>query len=313
MASLFIAGFIIGIGCLAVWIARGGKSASGSNSNKSGGGSDGVMASVAAILGLALTAYSASELFAPNTPVAASVPACAGVPVYGAKYYGVTATANNQNESGVNARSGPGPQFQQLAHYPSGCTLGCDGYCVGAVEKDVLAGTPDERWLVVRNRSQLVSAAFILPESAESALGEVPSQECKRLGGFQEPVTITKFSYNTQSGELGVSAKGAVFVGDVVASPNLNVQPYGNAQGLDSTGLSSSLPPKSFVSQVRGTGGHALLAAVICLAIDVPVVSSLQVRELTIRGSQVIRVTSDTHVPSTVGTQLAEFACNNVS
>jgi hypothetical protein len=53
-----------------------------------------------------------------------------------------------------------------------------------------------------------------------------------------------------------------------------------------------------------------LVGAVICLAINVPVISSLHTEKVIIRNSRIIRAEPDTHVPSGFTTHLAEFACN---
>ncbi len=308
MASLAVAGFIVVAGCLSLWILRGGNQTHGGSGGQSQGGAaaDSVVATVAAILGLALTSYSVSELVAPNTPVAASVPACAGVPVYGAKYFAVTA------ENGVNARSGPGPEYQQLNRYPTDCTLGFDGYCIGYPIADFVLGTPDQRWLLVHDRKQLISAAVVLSESAESDLGTTPDPECASMGGLPQPNKISSLTYNTSSGKLSASAPGAVLVGYAAVSPSPGSPDYTSATGTNaSSDFSAQLPPSDLVSNVQGAAGQVLLGAAVCLAINVPVTSSLSVLTITIRNSRVIHAAPDTHVTPGVATRLAEFACNS--
>jgi hypothetical protein len=307
MASLAVAGFIVAAGCLSLWILRGGNPTHGRSSGQSQGDgtSDSVVATVAAILGLALTAYSISQLVAPNTPVAASVPACAGVPVYGAKYFAVTAL------NGENARSGPGPEYQQLSHYPTGCTLGFDGYCVGVPETDFIAGTPDQRWLLLHDRRQLVSAAFVVSESAESDLGTTPDSECASLGGSPQPHTITKFTYNTHSGELSALAPGAVLVGYSAVSLKADTSGYAGALGTTaSSGFRATLPPSALTNDVQVITGQVLLGAAVCLAINVPVADSLRAQIVTLRNSTIIREEADTHVSPDVAKKLADFACD---
>jgi hypothetical protein len=300
MPSLAVAGFIVLAGCLALWIARGGSKAKGT-----GAGSDGVAASVAAILGLALTGYSVSQLVAPNTPVAASVPACAGVPVYGAKYFAVT------TQNGVNARKGPGTEYQQLNHYPTGCTLGFDGYCVGYPEKDILVGTPDSRWLLVHGRDELVSAAEVISESAESDLGAVPDPQCAALGGSSQPHTITKFSYDANDGNLVAAAPGAVIVGYSAVSLDTGDSGYAGATGTDaSPNFSAQLSPLELMGILPGVSGQVVLSSVICLAEDVPVAESLRAQIITIKNNKIVGQKTDTQVPSSMATRLAEFACN---
>lgn len=300
MASLAVAGFIVAAGCLSLWILRG-----GSKAQASGAPTDGVVTTVAAILGLALTGYSVSQLVAPNTPIAASVAACAGVPVYGAKYFAVTA------QNGVNARSGPGPEYQQLNHYPTGCTLGFDGYCVGYPETYFIAGTPDQRWLLLHERRQLISAAVVVSESAESDLGAAPSAECASLGGLPQPHTISNFTYSVHSGQLSAIAPGAALIGYSAVSVDTSVPGYVGAVGTDATsGFSARLSPSELTGLIHGSSGKLVLGSVVCLAINVPVVNSLRTQIITIQSNRIVRQGPDRHVPLSITTRLAEFACN---
>jgi hypothetical protein len=107
-----------------------------------------------------VTGYSVSELLAPNTPVAAEASACAGTPVYGAAFFAKTQV------NGVNARSGPGVEYPQVKRYRGNCTLGFDGYCIGRAVPDFVLHTPDQRWLIVHDESDLVASAVVLSESA---------------------------------------------------------------------------------------------------------------------------------------------------
>jgi hypothetical protein len=308
MASLAVAGFIVAAGCLSLWIIRGGSSGHGGSGSQTqeSGATDGVAVTVAAILGLALTGYSISELVAPNTPVAASVPACAGTPVYGAKYFAVTAL------NGVNSRSGPGPEYRQLNHYPTGCTLGFDGYCIGYPETDFIAGTPDQRWLLLHDRSQLVSAAFVISESAESDLGPVPDRVCSSLGGSPQPHRITSFSYNTRSGELNATAPGAVLVGYSAISLSAANPGYAGIMGTaPSSDFPAMLQPPKLASEVQVTTGQVLVGAAICLAINVPVPDSLRVQLVTLHNTKVTRVAADSHIQPSVALRLEEFACDS--
>jgi hypothetical protein len=113
MASLCVAGIIIAAGYFPLRILSHLRQA-GEVAKES------VAATVAVVLGLALTGYSVSELLAPNTPVAASVPACGGTPVYGARFFAKT------QANGANARSGPGVEYPQRFRYGGNCTL--EGY-----------------------------------------------------------------------------------------------------------------------------------------------------------------------------------------
>jgi hypothetical protein len=295
-----VAGIIVLAGCLALWIVRGGNHSKGT-----GTGTDGVAASVAAILGLALTGYSVSEAVAPNTPFAASVPACAGVPVYGAKYFAVTA------QNGVNARRGPGIEYEQLNHYPTGCTLGFDGYCVGYPEKDFIIGTPDSRWLLVHGRNELVSAAEVISESAEANLGTTPDARCAALGGSPQPHVISNFSYNMKNGNLGATAPGAVIVGYSALSLDASDPGYAGATGTyASPGFTAQLSPSELMGILPGVNGQVVLGAVVCLAEDVPVSESLRAQVITVKNNKVVAQKTDRQVPAGVASRLAEFACN---
>jgi len=300
MASLAVAGIIVLAGCLSLWIVRG-----RSQTQTGGSGADGVVATVAAVLGLALTGYSISEIVAPNTPVAASVAACAGVPVYGAKYFAVTA------QNGVNSRSGPGPEYQQLNHYPTGCTLGFDGYCVGYPETDFIAGTPDQRWLLVHGRSQLISAAVVVSESAESDLGTAPDPRCAALGGSPQPDKISNFTYNAHSGKLGATAPGAAIVGYSAVSLNESNTEYAGAM---STGAASSfsaqLSPAKLAGIIQQPTGQVVLASVICLAVNVPVIPSLTTQIIDVKNGRITTLKKGDDVRSSVKERLAEFACD---
>jgi hypothetical protein len=302
MASLAVAGVIIVAGYLPLRMLR-----HGDHAHAEAAATESIVATVAAVLGLALTAYSVSELVAPNTPTAASVPACAGVPVYGAGYFAVT------EQNGVNARSGPGPQYPQVNRYPTGCTLGFDGYCIGPAERDFVIGTPDQRWLIVRNRNQFVSAAVVLSESAESDLGSKPSPRCTTFGGLPQPRTITQFTYNTGTGELNVSAPGAVLIGYGIAT--LNPSSPGYVVGTLGTDVNSRFPahlaPSVLEGYAQGATGQVLLGAAICIAVNVPVVGSLRARLLTIRNSRIISNVPDAHIAPNVTSHLAEIACDS--
>jgi hypothetical protein len=303
MASLAVAGFIVVCGYLPLRMLRG-----TSNSQASGGATESIVATVAAILGLALTAYSVSELLAPNTPVAASAPACAGVPVYGARYYAVT------SQTGVNARSGPGRQYHQVNRYAGGCTMGFDGYCIGSAEPDFILNTPDQRWLLVHDRDELVSAAVVLSQSPESALGDAPRPECAGLGGLPQPQVITEFAYNAGNGDLTASAAGAVAVGygiAIIGTTSRDRYHVGTLGTDAGSGFAGKLSPAQITDDLSTADGQVLLGAAICIADNVPVIGSLRARILTIDNSRIIRDVPTPRVPPAITPLLAEVACNS--
>jgi hypothetical protein len=87
----------------------------------------GVASAAGAALSLAAAALGAVTLVVPNAPTRAAAAACAGAPVYGARFFAQTVEALG----GVNARSGPGTGYPQVNRFAAGCTLGFDGYCIG--------------------------------------------------------------------------------------------------------------------------------------------------------------------------------------
>jgi hypothetical protein len=296
MASLLVAGIIIAAGYLPLRMLRGPGSAPD-------GSQEAVAATLAAVLGLALAGYSVSQLLAPNTPVAAAAPACGGTPVYGARFFAKTPL------NGVNARKGPGVQYPQVNRYGGNCTMGFDGYCIGPPVPDLILNTPDQRWLIVHQRAELVAAGVVLSQSAESALGTAPSPRCEQLGGLPQPSSIQHFSYDPANGQLTASAPGAVAVGYGLATAPPQDRAYQIGKLAIQPGFPADLPPAKIASQMQVTGG-VWLAAAICLADDVPVVSSLQVTLLTFHGEHVAGQQPGVTVPPSVRPLLAETACD---
>lgn len=301
MASLAVAGIIVVAGYVPLRILR------GSSNAVSGARTESIAATIAAILGLAVTAYSVSQLFVPNTPIQASAPACAGTPVYGARFLAKTMNI------GVNARSGPGRQYAQVSRYEGNCTLGFDGYCIGSAEPDFVLNTPDQRWLLVHNRNQLIASAVVLSESPEANLGTEPDSNCPKLGGLPQPQSITQFSYKTTSGQLTATAPGAVAIGYGLAAAGENYPIYHIvALGTDpSSSFTARLQPTALVDDVQTTNGQVWLGAAICLADNVPVVDSLYALRLTIHNSVITRQIADSIIPINVKSKLAEIACNS--
>ncbi len=318
MASLMVAGLIVLAGFVPLWLLRRAASspAAGGQASSSPTGisaaaaepapaaRESIVATVAAILGLAITAYSLSELVAPNTPVEAAAPACAGAPVYGARFFAETTPI------GANSRIGPGRAYQQVNRYSGNCTLGFDGYCIGSPEPDFRLGTPDQRWLLVHHRGELIASAVVQSQTAESALGATPSRVCAKLGGLPLPTAIQQFTYNHADGRLTASAPGAASVGYGLASPPPHLIYQAVALGTDAS-FSAALPPGSVATRLKISDGNVWLGAAICLADNVPVVRSLRVLRLELRHSQVIGQVPEPNVPEAVRPHLAEIACNS--
>lgn len=263
-----------------------------------------IAATLTAVLGLALTGYTISQLLAPNTPIAAAAPACSGTPVYSAPFFAKT------QANGVNSRSGPGVQYPQVKRFGGNCTLGFDGYCIGRAVPDFVLGTPDQRWLIVHKREQLIASAVVLSESAESALGSKPRPICEKLGGFPQPSKIQDFNYDSRAGVATAIAPGAAAVGYGMASVrqrNRSYQVIALATGSD---FGHKLAPNTIVEKLPVSGG-VWLGAAICLADNVPVVASLRVNLLTFKGTHIIDERGDVRVPVPVRTLLAGVACNS--
>jgi len=310
MASLAVAGVIILCGYLPLRMLRGHEDdqkddpqVNDKNSTKDAS-RETIAATLAAVLGLALTGYSVSELLAPNTPVSAVAPACDGTPVYGAVFFAKT------QANGVNARSGPGVEYPQVNRYGGNCTLGFDGYCIGRAVPDFLLKTPDQRWLIIHDRDEMVASGVVLSESAESALGANPSPKCKKLGGLPEPTNITNFSYDPSSGQIRSVAPGAVAVGYGMASVPSKNRAYQVIALGRAPDFVAELKPSTIVSEISVIDG-VWLSAAVCLADNVPVVESLRVQLLTFRGSQIIKEQPNSQVPKDTRSLLAEVACNS--
>jgi hypothetical protein len=212
--------------------------------------------------------------------------------------------------NGANARSGPGVEYPQVKRYGGNCTLGFDGYCIGREVPDFVLHTPDQRWLIVHDQNDMVASAVVLSESAESALGTTPSPRCKKLGGLLEPTKITRFFYDTSSGQISSVAPGAVAVGYGMASASPNNRAYQVVALGTGPGFAAELKPSTIVGEVPVTHG-VWLSAAVCLADNVPVVESLRVQLLTFNGSHIANERPYHQIPDAVRPLLAEVACNS--
>jgi hypothetical protein len=317
MASLVVAASVIVVGAVIIKIrqddqaaqaaqAAQADSAAQASGNQAGGPA---VASVAVLLGLALTAYSAAELIAPNTPVAASAPACPGAPVYGAEFFAQTI------DLGANARSGPGREYAQANRYAANCTLGFDGYCVGSVEQDLRLKTPDDRWLVVHGRpDQVISSAVLIDQSPERDLGSDPFNVCKQIGGLPLPNTLSGLSYKIGHSMLSSEASGAPAVGYALVALVAGRVSY-VAIGL------ATVPPRfklewavrRSLAQIPGysASDKVWVGAAVCLADTFPVSKSLRTLPINLNGSEVTAKASSSRLPATVRPHLAQLACGS--
>lgn len=314
MASLVVAAIVIIVGAVIIKIRQDDRAAqtaqAGPAAQPSGSQTGGAsVASVAVLLGLALTAYSAAELIAPNTPVAASAPACPGAPVYGAKFFAQT------TDLGANARSGPGREYAQANRYAASCTLGFDGYCVGSVEQDLRLKTPDDRWLIVHGRpDQVVSSAVVIDQSPERDLGQDPSNACNKIGGLPLPHTVNGLAYNVMHSMLSSEAPGAPAVGYAL------VALAGGHPSYVAIGLATA-PPRfelgwtaaASLTQIPNysPSDKIWVGAAVCLADTFPVTKSLRTLRITLIGSKVTAEASAGGLPVSIRPHLAQLACGS--
>src|SRR6266567_1252326 len=304
MASLVVAAIVVTVGAVVMKIRQSGRAATTKGEESAGS----TVASIAALLGLALAAYSVAELAAPNTPVAASAPACPGAPVYGAMSFAQT------TDLGANARSGPGRQYVQVNRYAANCTLGFDGYCIGSVELDSRLKTPDDRWLIVHGRpGEVISSAVVLDQSPLQNLGQTPALACKGLGGLPQPGSVQNLAYNKNDATLSTRAPGAASVGYAVAAPADATPTY------LSIGLGASPPAfkvswnlRMALNQIPGGPGKIAIwvGAAVCLADTVPVATSFRALRLTIRNGVVTGQVPAVGMPSAIQAHLAQLACS---
>ena len=314
MASLAVAAIVIMVGAIIIKIRQGDRAAqtapAGTTAQQSGNQASGQgVASVAVLLGLALTAYSAAELIAPNTPVAASAPACPGAPVYGAKFFAQT------TDLGANARSGPGRQYAQANRYAANCTLGFDGYCIGSVEQDLRLKTPDDRWLIVHGRpNQVISSAVLIDQSPERDLSQDPSNACKHMGGLPMPYALSGPTYKIGHSTLSSEAPGAPAIGYALVALASGHASY-VAIGL------ATVPPRfklgwtvrTSLAQIPdySASDKVWVGAAVCLADTFPVIKSLRTLRIILGGSKTTTKASSNGLPAAVRPHLAQLACGS--
>jgi len=276
-----------------------------------------VVAGASAALAFAAAAVGSVSLIVPSTPTQAAAPACEGAPVYGARFFAQTV----QELGGVNARSGPGTSHPQVNRFSGGCTLGFDGYCIGEPIGDfrVLLGKepwPDQRWLIVHRRAQLVASAKVQSQSKEAALGDQPDPRCAGWGGRAQPkiITFTVTPSANGRGLAGLQAQttGAVVVGYAVrllTTPVDAVDPYGPIGAKSNApGFSARWAPSVAAAHLPGRSGEVQVAAVVCLAAGVPDRAPSVVRVRLSRGA-VVAVRPDTVDDMGARQQLGYTAC----
>jgi hypothetical protein len=236
----------------------------------------GVMTAAAGALAFATAAFSAATLLAPNTPLKAAAPACPSAPVYGAAFFAQTV----EELGGANARSGAGTGYPQVNRFPGGCTLGFDGYCIGEPIGDLRAMItkdtpwPDQRWLIVHRRDELVASGRVQSQSKESDLGEKPDSRCGKWGGQPPPkvtnLTVTPPPAGQDLVALQVESSGAVAVGyavQLLTAPIDGAYPFGRI-GAKANGpaFEARWNPVLAAEHLSNQSGDVRVAAVACLA-----------------------------------------------
>ncbi|WP_432868193.1 hypothetical protein [Microbispora rosea] len=301
MASLAIAGLILLFGAFLIIIFRA-KSSQNDDVNK-----EPVAVILSALVGLAVAAYSAAELLAPNTPVAATAPACSGAPVYGAKYYALTV------DIGAISREGPGHEFEQSKRYQGKCTLGFDGFCLGEAVNDMFLSTaerdvPDIRWLIIHGRNEMVSAAVVLSQTRESDLGDDPRPDCTAMGGRARPRTITDLRYEITSSKILAGAPEAASVGFALLVDSAHGSRY-HSLGFASNAPEFSTDWSPAAEEVPKDATNVYVAAAVCLASGAPSRGSLQALQVTHKGGRPVSSRLAGGLSEQITKRLENIAC----
>ncbi len=203
----------------------------------------------------------------PVHPPLPEIRTCAGQTISGVAFSGET------YEKGVAIRAGAAQDFQVLDRLPGGCRVGFVGYCLGETVKDYFHGLPDMRWFVLPDNRGVIASAVIKDNPARGLL----PMPC--LGSRPAPATVTLSAVPgpTSSAALVLSADapGAPIVGfaaaqvDVTGASRLEWKRIGwDFEPND--GLSLNWETAPFLVAGGGGGANVLIAAVACVARDVP-------------------------------------------
>jgi len=88
----------------------------------------------------ASSSTSASTSASPATALPVATGACSTSAATNAAFSG------NTYGDGANVRAGASTKTPVVLHYLPGCVLSFSGYCIGQVQNDLTAGSPDSRW-----------------------------------------------------------------------------------------------------------------------------------------------------------------------
>lgn len=194
------------------------------------------VAALTAIASVIAVIVSTVNLFVPVELPSRAKPACPGAQDRAAPYTGITA-----GPSGNNSRSGPARSFPPNGRFPTDCSIGFSGYCLGDPIVDSSGTISDHqvwvtsRWLIVakqpggwrataahilsgeNSEPQYITDANITPETNFAQLPEAPASQCR--GGNQDPGKATLQPFDTSMQTFTAQADHAANMGFAVWVP----------------------------------------------------------------------------------------------
>lgn len=259
-----------------------------------------------ALAGAGALVVSLMNLLEPLTPPRLATQACPGARVNNVPYSGTTGA------DGVNSRTGPARFYVPDGRFPPGCSIGFDIYCLGDPIEDKSGTTSNELWVTSRwlrvakqpggwrsfmarilsgesTRSQFISDAFIMPETAYDSL---PPGKSQCPSNFPYPGRARLSLFNAKEDTFTAIANHAVNMGFAVWVPPgqgfLDADSYlqlltpgtgiAHNPGMTSPNGTKSVwwPYKIEQSQLRppahkgGLWGNVVIMAIPCLADNFP-------------------------------------------
>jgi len=234
---------------------------------------------LAAVAALTVVLYGADDLFLPRSPTGFTANPCPGTPVLGAAFYAQT------QQYGVSARSGPGESYPQVNRFGGNCVLGFDGFCVGAAVFDFTTGAPDQLWLILHRRHELIAEAVLLLQSPASLIGRQPLNGCREIGGLPMPRPITALHFDLGSEHITSMASGANLVGYASLSSENRIKQVGIATN-PSDRFSVKWNPLS--APVSSGPSVVIIEAVDCLANQDPIIGTSSTLSVHISAGRIV-------------------------
>jgi hypothetical protein len=146
----------------------------------------------------------------------------------------------------------------------------------------------------VHHRHEVISAAVVLSQTAESQLGQHPDKQCASLGGMPQPDHVQSLTYDPAHKQLTATAPNAVAVGYVLTSASTTNRAHDKALGTGTQdkqpGFPITLDPATLPTDLQQPNGQAWIGAAVCLADNVPILTSLKINKITYQGT---RITAD--------------------